>query len=127
MRVTATRRRFGPAPAGSIGSLDRRARTSTLVLLLAALFVPLLAAGTGEPERTRGPEAFALVSPPAPPEAPAENDTASAPLGYVLPAGLPSGTLVVPEPTWTRLAAGDVERLSGLSHRSSLAPPPRRT
>ena len=97
------------------------------VFLVAALFVPICVVGIGEPERARGPEEFALVSPGAQPEAPAETDTASAPLGFLFPAGLPSAAVVVPEPTWTRLAAGDVELLTGLAYRSSLAPPPRRT
>lgn len=127
MFLTFSRRRSEVGFARGNGPLSGRARLSAAVFLLAALFVPICVVGLGEPERARGPEEFALVSPGAQPEAPAETDTASAPLGFLFPAGLPSAAVVVPEPTWTRLAAGDVELLTGLAYRSSLAPPPRRT
>ena len=81
--------------------------------------------GLGESERARGLEEFALVSPGAQPEAPAETDTASAPLGLYFPAGLPSEAVTLPEPQWTRLATGKVDSLSGDAYRTSLAPPPR--
>ena len=83
--------------------------------------------GIGETARARGPEEFALTSPAAAPESPAEKDTASAPLGLFFPAGLPSEAAVVPEPTWTQLVGGDVDLLPGRAYRSSLAPPPKRT
>jgi hypothetical protein len=83
--------------------------------------------GIGETERARGPDEFTLTAPAAAPEAPAEKDTASSPLGLFFPAGLPSEPAVVPEPTWEQLAGGDVDLLPGDACRSSLAPPPKRT
>lgn len=127
MTLIATRSRFEIGRARCDERLGGHVRLPAVVFLLVALFVPLCIVGIGEPERARGPEEFALVSPGAQPEAPAETDTASAPLGLFFPAGLPSESLVVPEPVWTRFAFGTVDALSGDAYRSSLAPPPRRT
>ncbi|MBK9088531.1 MAG: hypothetical protein IPL90_05595 [Holophagales bacterium] len=127
MTLTATRSRFELGRARCSRRLGGRVRLPAIVFLLVALFAPLGFVGIGEPDRARGPEEFALVSPGAQPEAPAETDTASAPLGLFFPAGLPSESLVVPEPVCTRLALGAVEALSGDAYRSSLAPPPRRS
>lgn len=119
--------RFAFGPAMKTGPLGGRARLSAVAFLLVALFAPICIVGIGESERARGPEEFVLVSPGAYPEAPAETDTASAPPGLFIPAGLPSESVVVPEPVWTRLALGTVVSLSSDAYRSSLAPPPRLT
>ncbi len=125
MPDAAAPRRFELGPAKRHGTLGGRARSSAVVLLLAALFVPICAVGLGGLERAHGPEEFALVSPGAQPVAPAETDTASAPLGLFFPAGLADEAVTVPEPAWTRLATGNVDSLSGDAFRASLAPPPR--
>ena len=125
MPETAARRRSEPGPARCGGAPGRRERLAGVVLLLAALLVPVCVAGAGEPERAHGPEESALVSPGAQSDAPAETDTASAPLGVQSPAGLPGEAVTLPEPAWTRLAPGDIDRTSGDAFRAFLAPPPR--
>lgn len=127
MPDTAAPLRFELAPARSRAARRGCARSSAAVALLAALFVPLFVAGIEEPERAQGPAELVLVSPGAPPEAPAETDTNSAHLGPLFPEGLPSDSVAVAEPVWTPLALGIVDALSGDACRSSLAPPPRRT
>jgi hypothetical protein len=124
---TADPRRFELGPATKEGPLGGRVRLAAVAFLLAALIVPVCVVGVGEPERARGPLEFALVSPGAQPEAPAETETASASLGLSFPAGLLSESAAVPEPSWTPLACRDVDLLPGRAYRSSLTPPPRRT
>lgn len=125
MSETAARLRSEPGPARCGGTPGRRDRLAGVVLLLAALLVPVCVAGAGEPERAPGREECALVSPGAPSDAPAETDTASAPLGVLSPAGLPGEAVTLPEPSWTPLAPGGVDRPSGDAFRAFLAPPPR--
>ena len=98
-----------------------------IAVLATALFAPAFVVGIGESVHARGPAEFVLTSPEAAPEAPAEPDTASAPLGLFFPAGLLYESAAVPEPTWTQLAGVEIDLLPGLAYRSSLAPPPRRT
>ncbi len=111
----------GPSLSAAAG------RDLAVALLLAALFASMCVVGIGETARARGPAEVVLTSPQAAPEAPAEVDSASAPLGLLCPAGVLDESAVVPEPTWTQLASVRIDLLPGLAYRSSVAPPPRRT
>ena len=123
----AFRLRFDLGAAKRGGPVGGRVRLLAVVSLLVALFSPIFTVGIGEPERARGPRDFALASPAPQPEAPAETETASAAPGVLVPAGLPSDSVAVPEPDWTPLASGRVDSLFGDAHDSSAPPPPRRT
>lgn len=124
MTLTPIRSRFRLRRSGCDQRLGGRVWLPAVAFLIVALFVPFCIIGIGEPERARRPEEFALDSPGAQPEAPAETDTASAPLGLFFPAALPSESVFVPELVWTRHTSEDVDSLSGDAHRSSPAPPP---
>lgn len=110
----------GPRPS------TEGARRFGVGLLLASLVVPALFVGLGEPPRAEGPERAVLVAPDATPEIPSDCDSESAPLLFLLPAGLVDSAVALPAPGWTPLAASEADRLSGDAAFALLPPPPRR-
>lgn len=109
-------RRYSPVAARRLG----------VGLLLASLVVPALFVGLGEPPRAEGPERAVLVAPDATTEVPSDCDSASAPLLFLLPAGVVGSAVELPAPGWSAIAAREADRLSGEAAFALLPPPPRR-